>query len=683
MNDTQLRRVLRRLRRLWALRLLNKLFNDASGDKDRFGRLRPFAAELLRGATDAILAARIAAALARAERGAGELDPAHLPPVRALATAFGLALDEARVLAFAAIVQGDDLLVELGGVEFRYRPHSPAAVANFASDALAVERRRVQRTLLKRSVLSRSGLLRVDYGRYNTAAPERFELVEGLVDYLALRRVDLDGVLSRYFRQMEAARLGIEDYPHLGTQVERLRDYLAASARCRASGANVLLFGPPGTGKSELALAVAAAAGLCAYSVRTADDDGDPIEGYERLRAFELAQRALRDRRDALLVFDEVEDVFRSAERSSVGRSVSFKGWLNERLERNPVPTLWICNEVEALEASQRRRFDLVLEVPVPGRSTRRRLIDRYLGAFHIDEGESSAWAEHSGLTPALLARAARVIDRVAPTSPEAATRVARASIEEVLRLEHGAPLPSPRLNTPFNREYLNPDANLDQVVDFVRQSGSGRLCLYGPPGTGKSAFAVHLAEQIDRPVLRKRASDLQSPYIGVTERNIAAAFDEARREQSVLILDEADSFLFQRSAGQRSWEISQVNELLTQLEAFEGVFVASSNLFELIDPAALRRFDFKLRFDYLRPSQRRALFREQIQRWQLRRELDDVSWESRLDRLDLLTPGDFAALARRLRAMGEQASDANLMELLVAEVKMKPEGRRRSMGFT
>lgn len=489
-------------------------------------------------------------------------------------------------------------------------------------------------------------------------------------------------MLGRFFQRQTDSHLTLADYPQLASALPRLRDYLISSASQRAAGANILLYGPPGTGKSELARVLAAAAGLAGFSVRTADDDGDPIDGYERLRAFELAQRALRDRRGAMLIFDEVEDVFRCGERQQERRSVAYKGWLNERLERNPVPTLWICNHVEALEPAQLRRFDIVLEVPTPTRATRRRLIEHYLAPFDLDSTLRDAWAEHSALTPALLARAARVIERCKPSGRAAVTETARESINELLRLDRHPALPAPRHHSEFRLDLLNPDAALDPIVEFVLRSGSGRLCLYGPPGTGKSAFAEHLARLLDRPALKKRASDLLSPFVGVAERNIADAFTEARRENAVLMLDEADSFLLSRQNAQRSWEISQVNELLTQLEAFDGVIVASSNLFDLIDPAALRRFDYKLRFGYLRPGQRHTLFQRQAECWGVPLRLSPAERQRRLDRLDALTPGDFAAIERRLQALAGQLDDAAMLDALEAELRLKPEARRRAIGF-
>ena len=103
-----------------------------------------------------------------------------------------------------------------------------------------------------------------------------------------------------------------------------------------------------------------------------------------------------------------------------------------------------------------------------------------------------------------------------------------------------------------------------------------------------------HLAEVLDRPLMLKRASDLQSKWLGEAEQNMARMFRDATTDGAVLLLDEADTFLRDRRGAEKSWEVSQVNEMLTQLETFHGVFIASTNLMESLDQAALRRFELK-----------------------------------------------------------------------------------------
>lgn len=175
-----------------------------------------------------------------------------------------------------------------------------------------------------------------------------------------------------------------------------------------------------------------------------------------------------------------------------------------------------------------------------------------------------------------------------------------------------------------------------------------------------------------------KRASDILSPYVGVAEKNMAKMFQDAADEGAVLLLDEADTFLQDRKGAQRSWEISEVNEMLTQMESFEGIFIASTNLMSSLDEAALRRFDLKMRFDYLKPDQAWLMFCDTARRLEFEAE---ETIESLLSRLGLLTPGDFAAVARQSRLRNIRDS-MDLYRRLEAECTAKPRGQKKSIGF-
>ena len=104
--------------------------------------------------------------------------------------------------------------------------------------------------------------------------------------------------------------------------------------------------------------------------------------------------------------------------------------------------------------------------------------------------------------------------------------------------------------------------------------------------------------------VFEKRASDLLSKWVGETEQQIAAAFAEARDAGAFLIFDEADSLLADRRGAHRSWEVSQVNEMLTWMESHPLPFACTTNFAEHLDTATLRRFVFKVRLDYVAPEQ-------------------------------------------------------------------------------
>lgn len=178
-----------------------------------------------------------------------------------------------------------------------------------------------------------------------------------------------------------------------------------------------------------------------------------------------------------------------------------------------------------------------------------------------------------------------------------------------------------------------------------------------------------------------RRASDLLSKWLGESEQNIAAMFQEAQAQQAVLILDEADSFLADRRTAQASWEVSQVNEFLTQMENFAGLFICTTNLMDKLDPATLRRFAFKLKFDALRPEQRQAMFLAELGR--LGGDLGEAErWALQARELATLTPGDFAVAARQITLWDEVPTPQRFYELLRGEVAAKG-GATRPIGFT
>ena len=171
------------------------------------------------------------------------------------------------------------------------------------------------------------------------------------------------------------------------------------------------------------------------------------------------------------------------------------------------------------------------------------------------------------------------------------------------------------------------------------------------------------------------------SKYVGETEQNMAAMFEEAEAENAVLLLDEADSFLQDRRGAQRSYEVTEVNEMLQGMERFNGIFICTTNLLDRIDQAALRRFTFKIKFKPLTPEQRESMFVTEA----LMGDAGLLSSELkvRLARLEVLCPGDFAAVKRQIDILGEGFTVDDFLTQLEAEHRIKPEVREtRNMGF-
>ncbi len=221
------------------------------------------------------------------------------------------------------------------------------------------------------------------------------------------------------------------------------------------------------------------------------------------------------------------------------------------------------------------------------------------------------------------------------------------------------------------------------QIIASLRKRPMGSLCFWGIPGAGKTQLAEHIAVELDLPILMRSASELLSMWLGETEQQISKMFAEAENEGALLFLDEADSFLRDRTLARAHWEVTQVNELLQRMERFEGIFIAATNLMDSIDAAAMRRFTWKLEFKALRQEQTWSMFCTESgfdpdAHPERAKELRQA-----LGAIDDLAPGDFATVKRQAQMLGEELSPQSWIEQLAAEAKAKMLGlRRQQLGF-
>ncbi|WP_295671864.1 AAA family ATPase [uncultured Haemophilus sp.] len=470
--------------------------------------------------------------------------------------------------------------------------------------------------------------------------------------------------------------LSLDDFAYLNEMKTMMLDYLQSSFATHRKGANILIYGAPGTGKTEFATLLAKAVSVSAHNITYMDENEEVIRAEERLNKCRFAQKVLEGQ-SSLLIFDEIEDVFRAGffERSVAQKN---KAWMNQLLENNNVPMIWLSNSVSGIDPAFLRRFDFILEMPDLPLKNKSALITQ------LAEGKlSPAYVQHfakvRSLTPAILSRTIRVAKEL-NTSNFAETLLMM--FNQTLKSQNKPkiePLVLGKAN--YNLDYVACNDNIHRISEGLKRSKKGRICCYGPPGTGKTAWAAWLAEQLDMPLLLRQGSDLLDPYVGGTEQNIAQAFEQAKADNALLVLDEVDTFLFSRDGAERSWERSQVNEMLTQIERFEGLMVVSTNLIEVLDPAALRRFDLKLKFDYLTLKQRLDFAKQQAEILGL----PSLSEEdlSQIESLNLLTPGDFAAVARRHQFSPFQKVQ-DWLSALQGECEVKPafSSTTRRIGF-
>ncbi len=604
--------------------------------------------------------------------------------IAVLQTSLNLTQCEIDILRFVIISgssAGFNMVVETLG------EMSNEKIRHTLSIILDVPRNEIENAMRSNGTLISSGLLRINAsGHYMHSLQQCFDVPHSIKYALTQEQNNPGAILQCFFKMADQAHLSIEDFPHLKTDIDLLTCYLQSAEKKHIQGINVLIYGEPGTGKTELVKTLSRYCGFELYEITMQDMEGNPIDGKDRFAAYQLTQKMLANKEKAAILFDEIEDAFPDVNFSPFGhvtRPDFKKAWVHQLLEENSIPAFWLCNSVVQLDDSVLRRFDFVLNLRSPTRNIRRRILDKYLGHLGLSDTWLAQMAEHEHLVPAHAESAAKIAVHLNDDN----TKELEKNLERIIgnKLQVMGLSRKPRTvisrETRYSLEYLNPDQDLEALTRGLQKNHQARICLYGAPGTGKTAFAHYVAEQLDKPLLKKQASDILSKWVGEAEQNIAAMFDEAEADDMVLLVDEVDSFLLDRGSSQNSWEITQVNELLVQMESFNGVFIASTNLLNLVDAASLRRFDLKIKFDYMKPEQAWTLFLQVLKEHGCNLKSETKQYKIVLARLDNLTPGDFATVVRQSRSLNKTIDPRYLLSALEKECKAKP-GAGKSIGF-
>ena len=453
---------------------------------------------------------------------------------------------------------------------------------------------------------------------------------------------------------------------------------------------SLLLYGAPGSGKTEYAKALVKSSGKKALVFKNESEVMSRDIALSRLNCL-----LSLNRKDTVLIVDEADSLLSTSRMSFFGPldSPKTKGTVNKMLELSQNKVIWVVNYISQIDESTLRRFTVSHKFEPMSVSMLEKIAEKKLEKLEIEKSskkEIVRLLSKYKVTGSSVENLITTVNSMKDKTDEKVLENLEIVLKDNASLLHGNSKMRTHVKDSYDMSVLNTSLSAKKIMNMLYnakkfaeknpEAGAVRMLFYGLSGTGKTEFARYISESLGKDLLLKRASDIFDKYVGGTEQNIAAAFEEAAKNDQILLFDEADSFFSDRKNAERNFERTQVNEFLTQLEEFPGIVICTTNLRNIMDPAMLRRFHITVDFKALKEEGVKKLLEKFFSDYAF-----DEKLIQRLCAYGSVTPGDFGKLSDTIKFMDPEEITAEYIIDQLCEIQEEKdiEGRAsRKIGF-